>query len=84
MNQSFASGISFLAATLAVFGLLYLVDQSFNGKWSKSQYPIQEIKGSVGAVSAIEKPEAIAPSTGTATAGDRASSKRGKHEDAHQ
>ena len=54
MNQTFAIGISFLAATLAVFGALYLVDQSFHVKASKSQYPMQEIKGSVGPVSPIE------------------------------
>ena len=60
MNQRFAIGISFLAATVVVFGALYLVDQSFNIKASKGQYPMQEIKGSVGAVSPIEKPVALA------------------------
>ena len=84
MNQTFAIGISFLAATLAVFGALYLVDQSFNVKASKSQYPMREIKGSVGAVSPIEKPEVLAPPTGPATAGDPASSKKRKHVDTDQ
>ena len=84
MNQTFAIGISFLAATLAVFGALYLVDQSFNVKLSRNPYPMQEIKGSVGKISPIEKPEVLAPPTGQATAGDPASSKKGKHVDAHQ
>jgi hypothetical protein len=55
MNQTFASGISFLAATIAVFGVLYLVDLSFGSGPTANRIPVQEIKGSVGAVSPVER-----------------------------
>ena len=53
MNQTFTSGMAFLAATIAVFGLLSVVDQSFGSKPSAGRYPVHEIKGGVGAVTPV-------------------------------
>jgi hypothetical protein len=57
MNQTFTSGIAFLAVTVAVFGVLYVVDLSFGSKPSTGAYPVREIKGSVGAVSPVGQSE---------------------------
>jgi hypothetical protein len=83
MNQTFASGISFLAATIAVFGVLYLVDLSFGSRPSANRSPVQEIKGSVGPVSPIEREQggAGARTEGTSaatSAGTAPPSKTGK------
>jgi hypothetical protein len=60
MNQTFTSGISFFAATIAVFGVLYLVDLSFGSKPSANPHQVQEIKGSVGAISPVEREQSAA------------------------
>ena len=72
MSKTFRSTVAFAAATIAVFGVVYLIDGAGLKPLNKPK-PVQEIKGSVGPVwtvgdgAALESPDD--DSTGKALSG---------------
>ena len=76
MSKTFRSTVAFAAATIAVFGVVYLIDGAGLKPLNKPK-PVQEIKGSVGPVwtvgdgAALESPDD--DSTGKAQSGAQTS-----------